>query len=38
LAQAAQFLGYGDVQRIEQLGEILPWTVRPFSVCPSSHI
>jgi uncharacterized protein (DUF362 family) len=33
-AQAAQFLGNGDVQRIEQLGERLPRTVRPFSVLP----
>jgi uncharacterized protein (DUF362 family) len=34
LAQAAQFLGNGDVRRIEQLGEALPRTVRPFSVLP----
>jgi hypothetical protein len=34
LAQAAPFLGNGDVQRIEQLGERLPLTVRPFSVLP----
>ena len=34
LAQAAQFLGNGDVQRIDQLGEGLPQTVRPFSVLP----
>jgi uncharacterized protein (DUF362 family) len=34
LAQAAQFLGNGNVQRIEQLGETLPRTVRPFSVLP----
>jgi uncharacterized protein (DUF362 family) len=34
LAQAAQFLGIGDVQRIDQLGERLPRTVRPFSVLP----
>jgi uncharacterized protein (DUF362 family) len=34
LAQAAQFLGNGDVQRIDVLGERLPWTVRPFSVLP----
>jgi len=34
LAQAAQFLGNGDVQRIEQLGERLPRSVRPFSVLP----
>ena len=34
LAQAAQFLGNGDVERIEQLGEKLPRTVRPFSVLP----
>ena len=34
LAQAAQFLGNGDVQRIDQLGETLPQTVRPFSVLP----
>ena len=38
LAQAAQFLGNGDVERIDQLGERLPRTVRPFSVYPSSHI
>jgi len=34
LAQAAEFLGNGDVQRIDQLGEGLPRTVRPFSVLP----
>ena len=34
LAQATQFLGNGDVQRIDQLGERLPRTVRPFSVLP----
>ena len=34
LAQADQFLGHGDVARIEQLGEALPGTVRPFSVLP----
>jgi uncharacterized protein (DUF362 family) len=34
LAQAAQFLGNGDVERIDQLGEKLPRTVRPFSVLP----
>ena len=34
LAQAAQFLGNGDVQRIAQPGERLPRTVRPFSVLP----
>jgi hypothetical protein len=34
LAQAAQFLGNGDVQCIDQLGEKLPRTVRPFSVLP----
>jgi hypothetical protein len=34
LAQAAEFLGNGDVQRIEQLGKKLPRTVRPFSVLP----
>jgi hypothetical protein len=34
LAQAAQFLGNGDVERIEQLAERLPQTVRPFSVLP----
>jgi uncharacterized protein (DUF362 family) len=34
LAQATQFLGNGDVQRIDQLGEKLPRTVRPFSVLP----
>src|SRR5215472_12044281 len=34
LAQAAQFLGNGDVQRIGQLGERLPRAVRPFSVLP----
>jgi uncharacterized protein (DUF362 family) len=34
LVQAAQFLGNGDVQRIEQLGEALPRTVRAFSVLP----
>src|SRR5215472_11371718 len=34
LAQAAQFLGDGDVQRIDQLGERLPQTVRPFLVLP----
>ena len=34
LAQAAQFLGNGDVQRIGQLGESLPRSVRPFSVLP----
>jgi hypothetical protein len=33
LAQAAQFLGNGDVQHIEQLGEKL-LTVRPFAVLP----
>jgi hypothetical protein len=34
LAQAGQFLGNGDVQRIEQPGERLPRTVRPFSLLP----
>jgi uncharacterized protein (DUF362 family) len=34
LAQAAQFLGNGATQRIEQLGEALPKTVRPFAVLP----
>jgi uncharacterized protein (DUF362 family) len=34
LAQAAEFLGNGHVERIEQLGERLPWSVRPFSVLP----
>ena len=34
LAQAAQFLGNGDVERIDHLGERLPQTVRPFSVLP----
>ena len=34
LAQAAQFLGNGDVQHIDQLGERLPRSVRPFSVLP----
>ena len=34
LAQAAEFLGNGDLQRIDQLGEKLPRTVRPFSVLP----
>jgi hypothetical protein len=32
LAQAAQFLGNGDVERIDQRGERLPLTVRPFAV------
>lgn len=34
LAQAAQFLGNGDMQRIQQLAEPLPATVRPFAVLP----
>lgn len=34
LAQAAQFLGNGAMERIEQLGEPLPKTVEPFSVLP----
>ncbi len=34
LAKAAEFLGNGDVRRIEQLAEALPKTVRPFSVLP----
>jgi uncharacterized protein (DUF362 family) len=39
LAQAGQFLGNGEVQRIEQLGERLPRSVRPFSVLPEfAHV
>lgn len=34
LAKAAEFLGNGDVRRIEQLAETLPKTVGPFSVLP----
>jgi uncharacterized protein (DUF362 family) len=34
LAQAAQFLGNGDMQRIQQLAEPLPAVVRPFAVLP----
>jgi uncharacterized protein (DUF362 family) len=34
LAQAAQFLGNGDVQRIRQIAEPLPAAVRPFAVLP----
>ena len=34
LAQVAQFLANGDVQRIDHLGETLPRSVRPFSVLP----
>jgi uncharacterized protein (DUF362 family) len=34
LAEAAQFLGNGATERIEQLGETPPKTVRPFSVLP----
>jgi uncharacterized protein (DUF362 family) len=34
LAQAAQFLGNGATERIEQIAEALPMTVRPFTVLP----
>ena len=34
LAKAAEFLGNGDVGRIEQLAEALPQKVRPFAVLP----
>ena len=34
LAQAAEFLGNGDTERIQQLGESLPRSVRPFAVLP----
>jgi uncharacterized protein (DUF362 family) len=34
LAQAAEFLGNGAPERIVQLGERLPSTVRPFAVLP----
>ena len=34
LAQAAQFLGNGDMQRIQQLAEPLPAAVRSFAVLP----
>jgi uncharacterized protein (DUF362 family) len=34
LTQAAQFLGNGATERIEQLGEALPRTVLPFTVLP----
>jgi len=35
LAQAAEFLGNGTPERIVQLGEMLPATVRPFAVLPA---
>jgi uncharacterized protein (DUF362 family) len=34
LAQAAEFLGNGATERIQQLGENLPRTVQPFAVPP----
>jgi uncharacterized protein (DUF362 family) len=34
LAQAAEFLGNGATERIQQLGESLPRSVRPFAVLP----
>jgi len=34
LAQAAEFLGNGAPERIIQLAEQLPHTVRPFEVLP----
>jgi uncharacterized protein (DUF362 family) len=34
LAQAAEFLGNGATERIEQIAEALPMTVRPFTVLP----
>jgi uncharacterized protein (DUF362 family) len=34
LAQAAQFLGNGAAERMEQAAEALPRTVRPFTVLP----
>jgi hypothetical protein len=34
LAQAAEFLGNGDTERIQQLGASLPQSVRPFAVLP----
>ncbi|HXR76573.1 MAG TPA: hypothetical protein VN737_11410 [Bryobacteraceae bacterium] len=34
LAQAAEFLGNGATERIQQLGEILPRSVRPFAILP----
>lgn len=35
LAQAAEFLGNGTAERIVQLGEMLPATVKPFAVLPA---
>ena len=34
LAQAAEFLGNGATERIQQVGETLPRTVQPFAVLP----
>jgi uncharacterized protein (DUF362 family) len=34
LAQAAEFLGNGVTERIQQLGETIPRSVRPFAVLP----
>jgi uncharacterized protein (DUF362 family) len=34
LAQAAEFFGNGDTERIQQLAESLPRSVRPFAVLP----
>ena len=37
LAKAAEFLGNGDVRRIEQLAEALPKTCVLFLFCPNSN-